>query len=433
MIALLLWLASWPTVPNEMIFCGVRLTIQPGAQKAIQDQIIKLNEHPPTLAALVARAETLLPYIEEGLRYIGVPEDLKYLAIQESRLQPNAISRSMAVGYWQMKDYTAREVGLVINDTIDERRHLFRATAGAALYLAKQYIRHRNWLYAIIAYYEGGSGAIPYIDTSYVGKEEACITETCHWYAIRAIAYKLTFEPLIRRRVYGLRPLAYQGPPKPAYELALAHGLSPDSFLLLNPWLLKPILPGGRPSTYYVPADSLLEEVPQEPLKALFKPASVGNPVSVPVAVAVSFESPGDTPSPSPPKSSLAPEQPAKKASLMRVRPGEVASLPIAKEPTLGKEWVYPPKLPLSPKLARYNVFHTGDGPVLIVAPGRATIHIVQQGETPEAIATHYKVPLEKLLSYNRLSSSDTILPRGLRVYLREARPYDEAPICYKW
>ncbi len=435
MITLLLWLVGWPNVPSEMIFCGVRLTIHPQAQKAIQDQIIKLHEHQPTLAALVARAETLLPYIEEGLHYIGVPEDLKYLAIQESRLQPNAVSRSMAVGYWQMKDYTAREVGLLINDTVDERRHLFRATAGAALYLAKQYMRHRNWLYAVIAYYEGGTGAIPYIDTAYIGKEEACIAPTCHWYAIRAIAYKLTFEPLIRRRIYGLKPVAYEGPPKPAYEVALAHGLSPDTFLLLNPWLMKPILPGGRPSTYYVPVDSALQVVPQEPLKALFRPANVGGKVwpSIPIAEAIPPKTLTTTPPPPPSERPTPPIQTRSMASPTRPRPGEVAVLPIQKEPTLGTEWTFPPTHPLPSKLARYNVFHTGDGPVLVVPPRRATVHIVQQSETPEAIAAHYKVSLDKLLSYNRLSRADTSLPRGLRVYLRKERPYDEAPICYQW
>jgi hypothetical protein len=214
-----------------MVFCGMRTTIHPDAKKAIEAYIIKLHEHPPTLQALVARAESLMPYIEEALHYMGVPEDLKYIAIQESRLNPYAVSRSLAVGYWQLKDYTAREVGLIINDTIDERRHLFRSTAGAALYFAKQYLRHRNWFFAIIAYYEGGTGAIPYLDSTYIGKDEICVYPTSHWYALRAIAHKLVFEPLIQRRLYPFQPRAYSGPPKPIHEIAAEYGLSPDSFL----------------------------------------------------------------------------------------------------------------------------------------------------------------------------------------------------------
>lgn len=74
-----------------------------------------------------------------------------------------------------------------------------------------------------------------------------------------------------------------------------------------------------------------------------------------------------------------------------------------------------------------------GGWPYPDCAPRKATIHIVQQGETPEAIAHHYKVSLSELLTNNYLSASDTLLPRGLRIYLREKRPYDEAPICYQW
>ena len=429
-----------PPVPDQMIFCGMRTTIHPEAKKAIQAYIVKLYEHPPTLQALVARAESLMPYIEEALQYIGVPEDLKYIAIQESRLNPYAVSRSLAVGYWQLKDYTAREVGLLINDTIDERRHLFRSTAGAALYFAKQYLRHRNWFFAIIAYYEGGTGAIPYIDSAYIGKDEICVYSTSHWYAIRAIAHKIVFEPLIRKRLYPFQPRAYVGPKKPVHEIATEYGLSSDSFLLLNPWLLKPIIPASRPVTFYVPADSFPTERPQEPLKALFVPPplrsqaypSIGLPV---LSNGPETDEPGSVaPGSSTPAASL----PAGSAQTVprrppALRPGQVAMLPLSKEPRLGTEWTYPPPHSLPEKYHRWNPFHTGDGPILTMPPRKATIHIVQQGETPEAIARHYKVPLSELLANNHLTASDTVLPRGLRIYLREKRPYDEAPICYRW
>jgi hypothetical protein len=113
-------------------------------------------------------------------------------------------------------------------------------------------------------------GAIPYIDSAYIGKDEICVYPTSHWYAIRAIAHKIVFEPLIQKRLYPLQPRAYIGPQKPVHEIAAEYGLSTDSFLLLNPWLLKPILPASRPVTFYVPADSFPTERPQEPLKALF-------------------------------------------------------------------------------------------------------------------------------------------------------------------
>ncbi|MCX7763705.1 MAG: transglycosylase SLT domain-containing protein [Bacteroidia bacterium] len=401
--------------------------ILPEARHAIQQYIIKLYEHQPTLEALVARAETLLPYIEEALAYIGVPEDLKYLALQESRLNPHAVSRSQAVGFWQFKDFTAREVGLIINDTIDERKHLFRSSAGAALYLFKQYQRHRNWLFAIIAYYEGGTGAIPYIDTAYIGKNEVCIHERTHWYAMRAIAHKLVFEPLIRRRIYALRPVAYQGAPLPIKEIATQHGISPEEFLALNPWLKRPILPGGRPSTYYILQKEPLQELPQEPLKALFTPAAI--PAAYASVPAPYVYTP---PAPSTDSSTSAVASLPTSARSKPTPHAFAAYLPIQKEAYLHQEWAYPPPV-LDRKLKRWNPFYQSGAPVLIVPPHRAHIHIVQNMESMRAIAKHYKRPLEKLLSYNRIQNPDSALPVGLRVLLREERPYDEKPIIYYW
>lgn len=431
---LLVWLIGLPPVPESMTFCGMHARIEPEARHAIQQYIIKLYEHPPTLEALAARAETLLPYIEDALWYIGVPEDLKYLAIQESRLNPYAVSRSAAVGYWQFKDYTAREVGLVINDTIDERRHLFRSSAGAALYLMKQYNRHRNWLFAIIAYYEGGTGALPYIDTAFVGKSEICLRGTTHWYALRAIAHKLVFEPLIKRKLFSLKPIAYQGPARPAWEIAQTHGLSPDAFLALNPWLLRPVLPASRPSTYYVPVESLSER-PQEPLKALFSPSpSPAAFASVPAPFQMTDlrDSVASSPVSStfmPSSSRANPERPTSSSSIPL---SQAAYLPLAKEPYLHQEWAYPPPA-LTARLRRRNPFYAGKGPLLVVSPRQAHIHIVQGGETLREIARHYHRPVARLLAYNHLSAADSTLPVGLRVYLREARPYDERPIIYRW
>ncbi|MCS7162657.1 MAG: transglycosylase SLT domain-containing protein [Bacteroidia bacterium] len=434
MLVLLLWLrTALPEVPSQMVYCGMRVFIQPEARRLIEDQIAKFYEYPPALEALIARAETLLPYIEEALRYIGVPEDLKYLAIQESRLNPHAISRSQAVGYWQMKDFTAREVGLVVNDTIDERKHLFRSTAGAALYLGKQYARHRNWLFALIAYYEGGTGALPYIDSAYVGKNEAVLHAKTHWYALRAVAYKIAFEALIQRKVYGLRPVAYHGPPCAADQIARLHGVSLETFLAYNPWLVRPFLPGSRPSTYYLPAETLLAELPQEPVKELFLPITAAMAyASVPTGYLPPRPKSVDTLTGSPPPPPPPVPKPSPTSARSRTTFAPFALLPLQKEPYLDKEWAYPPP-PLTRRLKRWNPFYTGKGPILIVPPRRAHVHIVQSQETPRAIAQHYGLRLEQLLARNRWEKADTTLPTGLRVYLRENRPYDERPIVYKW
>ena len=54
-------------------------------------------------------------FIERELQQMGVPDDFKYLALQESTLNGDAVSSSNAVGYWQFKEATASEYQLKLS------------------------------------------------------------------------------------------------------------------------------------------------------------------------------------------------------------------------------------------------------------------------------------------------------------------------------
>ncbi len=176
--------------------------------------------------------------------------------------------------------------------------------------------------------------------------------------------------------------------------------------------------------------DTFPDTLPQEPLKGLFVPAAV--PAAF-ASVPAGFQYIGSVDTTPAPSAAPAPAPlPRKPAPRPHLPPTAAAYLPLLKEPYLHQEWEYPPP-PLTPTLRRWNPFYQGGAPVLIVPPARAHIHIVQHGETPAQIARHYRRSLKKLLAFNHLQNPDTTLPRGLRFYLREARPYDERPILYQW
>ncbi|MGQ9864066.1 MAG: transglycosylase SLT domain-containing protein [Bacteroidia bacterium] len=428
------WAWILPLIPQRMMYCGMEVTLTPQAQQIIQNQVIQLYEHPATLQKIVQRAESLMIYIEEALLYVGVPEDLKYIALQESRLDPHAVSRSMAVGYWQLKDYTAREVGVWVDEVVDERKHIFRASVGAALYFHRQYQRHKNWLSAIISYYEGGTGAIPYIDPRYVGLPFAEITEKTHWYALRALAYKIAYEPLLQKKVIPMRPYLAQGS-VPISEIAQKHQLSVEDFRRYNPWILGKTLPAGRVWSYYVPhgdtvffGDPSKYLTPQpvkrylhfaKPIFSVWMDSLIRNlqvPVVDTVAVPATIPAPFAKPSP-------------KRTHVV---------LSLQREPTLNLHWVYVHSMeaatsyaPLR-KLHQWNPYFSAPGPVLVVPPRRAEVHIAQGKETLKEIGKLYRVAWERLEAYNRVGS-DSVLPRGYKVYLRAPRRVDEYPIIYRW
>jgi len=127
----------------------------------------------------------------------NVPDDFKYLVIQESALIPDAISSANAVGFWQFKESSGQEVGLRIDRNIDERMNVVSATRGACRYLKTNNFYYDNWLYALLAYNTGRGGAETHIDSRHFGDKKMEINKHTHWYVKKYLAHKIAFQVFI--------------------------------------------------------------------------------------------------------------------------------------------------------------------------------------------------------------------------------------------
>ena len=104
---------------------------------------------------LLKRQSRYFPTIERVLAEVGLPDDLKYLAAAESTLD-EVVSPAGAKGVWQLMAPTARAYGLEVNDEVDERYHLEKATRAAAAYLQDYYAQFGDWKKVAAAYNMGG-------------------------------------------------------------------------------------------------------------------------------------------------------------------------------------------------------------------------------------------------------------------------------------
>lgn len=101
---------------------------------------------------ILERKDTYLPLFEEALARHQMPDDIKYLAIIESGLNPRARSRVGAMGLWQFMPATGREYKLYVNSHIDDRMDPELATEAAVKYLKALHRMFGDWEVALAAY-----------------------------------------------------------------------------------------------------------------------------------------------------------------------------------------------------------------------------------------------------------------------------------------
>jgi hypothetical protein len=81
------------------------------------------------------RGEPYIPLLVTELEKKHMPGLLHYLAMIESGYKPNALSHAGAAGLWQFMKPTARDYGLRVDGSIDERLDVEKSTRAAAQYL----------------------------------------------------------------------------------------------------------------------------------------------------------------------------------------------------------------------------------------------------------------------------------------------------------
>jgi membrane-bound lytic murein transglycosylase D len=104
---------------------------------------------------MLRRKDLYFPLFEKYLRQYNLPEELKYLSIIESGLNPRAVSRASAVGLWQFMSFTGRYFDLHNDWYFDDRMDPEKSTEAACRYLSQLYGMFHNWELALAAYNSG--------------------------------------------------------------------------------------------------------------------------------------------------------------------------------------------------------------------------------------------------------------------------------------
>ena len=111
---------------------------------------------PSFTKTMLERKGVYFPIYEKYLKKYGLPDELKYLSLIESGLNPKVISRAGAGGLWQFMPKTARiDFGLRIDEYVDERFDPEMATEAACKYMKQLYKIFGDWQLVLAAYNTG--------------------------------------------------------------------------------------------------------------------------------------------------------------------------------------------------------------------------------------------------------------------------------------
>lgn len=118
-----------------------------------------LEIHEARLTNMKAWGQPYFIMIESVLNRYHLPPSLKYLAVIESDLKSTALSSAGAVGPWQFMPGTAKDLGLIVTATRDDRMDLYKSTHAAAKFLSRLYEQLGDWL-LVVAAYNGGPARV---------------------------------------------------------------------------------------------------------------------------------------------------------------------------------------------------------------------------------------------------------------------------------
>lgn len=250
-------------IPAGINFAGERVPVEdPDVRERLDRELLVNTYWQSNGLLLIKRANKYFPVIEPILKFHGVPDDFKYLAVIESGLT-QAVSPAGATGFWQLMKGTAKERGLEVNANVDERYHIQKATEAACVYLKKAKERFGTWTMAAAAYNAGNYGMARQLERQEIeGYYNVLLGEETRRYVFRILALK---EILSNPEGYGfnLDPEdMYTHIPVNEVEVDTAvssfpkfakkHGINYKILKIHNPWLREDHLNNASGKKYII-------------------------------------------------------------------------------------------------------------------------------------------------------------------------------------
>jgi len=400
--------AQGPQVPSKMQFAGMTLAIRDDARKEIQKDVDAMTLSPKHFNIKVERAKTYFPLIEKVFAEESVPDDFKFLVLQESSLIADAVSVSNAVGFWQFKDYTALEMGLRVDKEVDERMNIISSSRAAARYIKKNNLFFDNWLYALQAYQMGAGAVMRSVKDSQSGTKHMEITSATYWYVKKYLAHKIAYEDAVNGPGQ-IRALTYDVQTQRSLaDVCKEMAADEEELKTYNKWLKTSTIPSDRVYTVVIPVRGDMNVTIPEPSIATAK-----------------LDGTKASSAHHHPRSAVSGDK--KKINGILVIPAIPNETPTQLAARGGvdlSEFLKWNEISISEKLVPGRSYFLGKKR----AKASQAYHTVAPGESLWSISQSYGIQQKKLLRYNRLSAGAQVQP-GTTLWLAAMKPKDSKAV----
>ncbi len=414
-----------PKPPAKKKATTIALPMNEDVEKSLQ--FLTTDRGRPYMKRWLERSGRWFPVLRQIAREEDMPEEIIYLAMMESGLNPNAVSWAKAVGMWQFIASTGKMYDLEVGPWVDERRNVEKATRAAMRFLKDLYNELGDWHLALAAYNCGPGGVrrarrragLP--DGNFWEIRDKLPRETRNYVPLYIATTLVTMNP----EQYGFpadsltmhTPLHFDTFTVPEAvnlaALAKCAGISEDSLKALNPELVRPCTPPNVAYKLKIPPTSkdamarnfaLLTAKEKEPwvthvVQRRETLAGIARTYNVTVADLAAIN--------------------GIKGYKSRLRRGAKLRVPVTDakdEPAL---------------IAKTNATApTTTQPPIPTDTTSRQLHVVRSGETLTSIATRYSVRVDDLRSWNDMAPTDqAVLPGDTLIVSVVGRPTTVASV----
>lgn len=401
---------------QEQTFAGLTIKFNALTNQIFLNELAALEYSNAVSAEKLSKFAASLPSIEPILFAANVPDDFKFLSIytkhQYSLLSKTQIEKGTC---WGLTKEMAEEVNLLINDDIDERKHLLLATKGAAILIKRNQVLYENWLASLFAHI-ADKEVLKSLKVFEKWKTNYVVLDLPDYGPIiEFLAFKKYIEENYNKIANQNQQILYPyfAAEKKLGEIAERTELSIHEVVASNQWLQRGLVPDGDkyPVLLYIPIERYNDVKKLENSNSNLQEALTGFPILT------------------------------QNQSYNKGKGGTFYTINglLGIQAQMSDKFVnlaYKSDINIK-KFLTYNDLKTTDeiviGQVYYIEEknDKAEIpyHIARPNETLWEVSQQYGISLKKLLDYNRLENAYQLHP-GQLLWMRSKRPKNE-PIQY--